>query len=326
MEQSEIVQLVKELIGPNTQVHLSKKWVSLCCPLARWTHAKGRDTSPSAGISIKPGATSIFHCNACHKKGTLSWLVRELEMHTGIDHGDLADSLEDEEFFGGHIPDWGATAVDPMPDPIDKEEYFSLYDSAVGHPYLKKRGIDDATALRLELLHDPGDGYDGVERILFPVYSRDGLFYGFSGRATHKAKLKVKDYHGLPKKQLLLGAHLIVDQPFVVLAEGLVDYARLSRWGLGVMAFMSSTLTPEQAEIVKEIGKPTYFFHDDDEAGLDARDNARELLCNHVPLMKVRYPTECTVETPEGDLRPPEDPAELSKAQVMAMIEDARLM
>ena len=67
-------------------------------------------------------------------------------------------------------------------------------------------------------------------------------------------------------------------------------------------------------------------FHDDDEAGRDARDNAKELLWRHVPLMKVRYPKDCTVETEEGDLRPPEDPAELNADQVEQMIADARLL
>jgi DNA primase len=210
--------------------------------------------------------------------------------------------------------------------PVNKSEYFDLYDSAEGHPYLKKRGVTRRATKEMELLLDPGDG--GEPRILFPVYGLDKQLYGFSGRAVSPtAKLKVKDYHGLPKKRLLLGAHLLAkEDPFVVLVEGLIDYARMRTLGYAGLAFMSSTLTEWQADILKSIGKPVYFFHDDDVAGRDARSKAKGLLWRHVPVMKVRYPKDSTVETPEGGLRPPRDPAELTAEQVREMIDDARFL
>jgi len=163
---------------------------------------------------------------------------------------------------------------------------------------------------------------------LFPVYGYDKKLYGFSGRAvSKKTKLRVKDYHGLPKKHMLLGAHLIQpDDEFVILTEGLFDYANMVENGYPGLAMMCSALTDEQAEILKDIGRPVYFFHDDDKAGLEARDKVREKLCQYLPVLKVRYPAECTVETPEGDLRPPQDPAELSRKQIAKMLKDARLM
>lgn len=328
MDRAEIKQFVREVVGPNTPVEDTDQWVSIPCALAEWTHPRGRDSHPSAGISVRPNGVSIYNCFTCHRRGPLSWLLRQLEQYTGEDWGDYADSLERGEFFGGMIPKWGeATDEEHEPEPIDKAQYFDLYDAATRHPYLRGRGITRRAIKQMELLHDPGDA-GGEERIMFPVYDRAGQLFGFSGRATNpRAALKVKDYYGLPKKRMLLGSHLIQDEDeFVILVEGLFDYARMVTHGLPGMAFMSSTLTPYQAEIVKEIGKPVYFFHDNDEPGEDARDRARNLLWRHVPLMKVRYPTECTVETPEGDLRPPEDPAELSREQVLQMIQDARLL
>lgn len=267
------------------------------------------------------------NCFTCHRRGPVPWLLRLLSDKTGENYSGMADSIEAGEFFGGHIPEWGEMrGEDSLPEPINKQEYFDLYDSAVGHPYLAKRGISRWAARECELLFDPGDG--GEPRILFPVYGYDKKLYGFSGRAIRStAKLKVKDYFGLPKKRLLLGSHLLRgDERYVILVEGIVDYARMVTMGYPGMAFMSSTLTEWQAEILKEIGKPVYFFHDDDKAGKEARDNAKELLWRHIPVMKVRYPTDCTVETPEGDFRPPEDPAELTAEQVEEMIEDARLL
>lgn len=328
MDRKEIREFVKEVIGPNTPMVDTDKWVSICCPLSNWTHAGGRDNHPSAGISIKPNGTSVFNCFTCHQKGKLSWLLGQLERYTGEDWGDMADALDRGEFYGGAIPGWGdVTEEDILPEPLDPETSIDLYDSAAGHPYLKRRGITKSAARTLGLLLDPGDG-GGEERILFPVYGYDKKLYGFSGRATNpEAKLRVKDYFGLPKRLLLLGAHLIQpDDEYVILVEGLFDYAKLVTYGYPAMAFMSSTLTPMQADIVIDIGKPVYFIHDNDGPGEDARDRARELLWRHVPVMKVRYPQEPTIETSGGDLRPPKDPAELTHEQVEEMLDEARLL
>lgn len=328
MDRQEIHRLVKEVLGPNTPTEDHAKWVSICCPLSPFTHERGRDRNPSAGISVKEkGGTSIFHCYTCHKKGPIPWLLRKLESYTGEDWADLADEIEHGEYFGGYIPKWGEGAAEEErpPEPIDKEQYFELYDSAVAHPYVASRGVSASAAAAMELLHDPGDG--DPERILFPVYDAQGAFYGLTGRAvSRQVTPKVKDYFGLPKKWMLLGVHLLQpDDEFVILVEGLFDFARLYSYGYPAVAFMSSTLTPMQADILKDIGKPVYLFHDDDKAGLEARDTAKELLWRHVPVMKVRYPSARTVETPEGGLRPPEDPGELLCRQVESMLADARL-
>lgn len=327
MDRDAIKEFVREVIGPNTTMVDTGNWVSIPCPLAPWTHERGKDSRPSAGISVKEGGTSIYRCFTCHKTGPIHWLLRTLGELTGEDYELMADSLEQGEFFGGLIPQWGGTPCEEAePTAIDKAEYFDLYDSAADHPYLKRRGVSREAAEEMELLLDPGD--PGEPRILFPIYSPDGRLFGFSGRAIRStARLKVKDYFGLPKRRLLLGSHLIrPDDEYVILVEGLMDYARLRTLGYPAMAFMSSTLTEFQAQILRDLGKPVYFFHDDDVAGEDARDNAKKLLWRYLPVMKVRYPDECTVETPEGDLRPPQDPAELDAHQVETMLAQARLL
>lgn len=326
MDRNEVKEFVKEILGPNTLTIDTEGWVGLCCPLSPFTHAGGHDSHPSAGISVKPGETSVFNCFTCHSKGKLSWLVRKLASFTGEDYGEYAETLDKGEFYGGFIPTWGTVTEDKIPKPIDKESSFDLYDPAYNHPYLAERGISREAAVRMELLHDPGDG--GTERILFPVYSPSKELYGFTGRAvTPHAKLRVKDYFGLPKRHLLLGSHLVQDDDdYVIVVEGLFDYAKLVTYEYPAMAFMSSTLTTHQADILKSIGKPVYFFHDNDAAGEDARDNAKELLWRHLPVMKVRYPTEECIETPEGGMRRAKDPAELTRKQVAKMIREARLL
>ena len=71
MDRLEIKELLKEVFGPNVPLVDHTKWVSLCCPLARWTHAGGADSSPSSGVSVKDGDTSIsqnigeMECKEC---------------------------------------------------------------------------------------------------------------------------------------------------------------------------------------------------------------------------------------------------------------------
>lgn len=252
-----------------------------------------------------------------------------LSQYTGDDFSELSEQLEKEEFFGVSVPDWGsAVATTALPQPIENaHQYLDLYDTVTSHPYLTRRGISSATARLLDLRLDPEDS-DGDERILFPVFSPSGGFYGFTGRATHKsARLKVRDYHGLPKRFCLLGSHLIpTDARYVCLVEGLFDMARMVEFGHPACAFMSSTLTDAQAELVRDIGLPTYFFHDNDTAGLDALDKAMDLLCHDVPLMTVTYPRRKLRNRKTGKVRPLKDPGELRENEVAEMIATASLV
>ena len=153
MDRDSIKELIREISGPNTEMIDTDKWVSIPCPLAPFTHEKKRDTHPSAGISVREG-TSIFSCFTCHRKGPVPWLLRTLSRYTGEDYEGMADSIERGEFFGGTIPQWGEEAGEPELVPIDKAESFDLYEEAVGHPYLKKRGISRWATREMELLLD----------------------------------------------------------------------------------------------------------------------------------------------------------------------------
>ena len=329
MERAEVHEFIKEVLGPATFMVDMEGWVSIRCPLAPWTHSTGQDTNPSAGVSVSPHGTSVFNCFTCHCKGPLPYLLKKLEMYTGDDWGHLIGPLEHGEFFGGSLPEWGEKAVhkDTLV-PIDAELYLNLYDSAAGHPYLQRRGVSDDTAELLGLMLDPEDS-EGDERILFPVYGVDKNLYGLSGRAVYPdARLKVRDYHGLKKRLLLLGSHLVDRKKdrYVILVEGLFDYAVMREYGQPAMAFMSSTLTVPQAEIVKDIGLPVYFFHDRDAAGIDARDNAKELLWKHVPVMGVQYPKRKLRNKRTGEVRELKDPAELRQEEVSEMLRSAKLL
>lgn len=332
MKREVIHDVLKDVFGPSIETKDIGGWVSICCPLSDWTHQHGRDSNPSAGVSVNENGTSIFNCFTCHNKFPFHVMLAKYAEYTGEDLGDLIEELEEEEFLGPRsLPRWDALkggTDKAIQMPLDESIFMTLYDSAAGHPYLRKRGISDATARKLELMYDPRDS-QGEPRILFPVRGPDGLLYGFSGRAIRDGvNPKVRDYHGLQKANNVLGAHLVTrDNPDKVLVvEGLFDYAATHECGYHGCAVMHSTLTKAQADILRDFGKPTYLFYDNptiDQAGADAIETAGRQLMHYVPTMRVRYPV-VEIEDDDG-VHLLKDPGELTPEEIKAMIDDCRI-
>lgn len=335
MDRDSIKDVMKDVFGANFAMKDIGDWVSCACVFAPFKHANAIDNHPSAGISCDPDGTSIYNCFTCHTKGPFHRILAEYGDLSGEDLGDLVDELEENEFLGPRaLPSWDRQKekkLDEIQTPLDEGVYMDLYDSAAGHPYLKERGISDATARKLELLFDPKGPTDNEPRILFPIRGYDGLLYGFSGRAiSGKAALKVRDYHGLRKALNLLGAHLVAkDNPKqIILVEGLFDYAKTHENGYHGCAAMHSTLTEAQAAIIRDMGKPTYMMWDNpkvDKAGDSAMREAGKLIYRYVPTMITRYPDIEIYDKKEKDYRLIKDAGELLREDIEEMIKDSRL-
>ncbi len=334
MEREQIKEIMRDIFGRNFYMKDLGEWVSMKCPLAQWTHEKGHDGSPSAGVSVNRDGASGFNCFTCGTSGTAGPLSKMLGLYSdysGEDLGDLIDEIEEGEFLGPRtLQSYDSLLSGNLQDiamPIDEGLYMDLYESAVGHPYLAKRGISKATTRKLELLYDPKDPADREPRILFPVRGPDGLLYGFSGRATRPtAVLKVRDYCGLAKAQCVLGSHLADQASRIVVVEGLVDYAMCHEHGEAGCAMMHANLTEYQAEIVRNIGKPTYLMYDNDKAGSDAYKTAFKQLTRHVPLFKTTYPKVRIEDSSERGWHWLKDPGELLKEELDEMLDKAQLV
>jgi len=327
MDREGVKEVLREVLGVNVELIDHDKWVSMHCPLSPWTHANGADKTPSAGVSINEDGESIFHCYACggRNKGPLSWFLKEHEKYTGESHGALLRDIEGNEFLGGALPEWGTRKNKARPlIPLDETIYLDLYDSAVGHPYLRKRGISNRTAELLNLMIDPEDSA-GDERILFPVYTPDKKLVGFTGRATsNKVELRVRDYHGLKKEAVLLGSHLVEpSDPVIVLCEGLFDLARLLEYGYSAVAALHAGLTDRQLRVLTNLGLPVLLMFDNDHAGHEATEKAAKLLTPLLPVSAVRYPKR------KKDSRGAawaKDPGGMTMEQVDHLVATARIL
>lgn len=328
MEREQIKELLRDVFGRSVYYKDLGEWVSVKCPLAPWTHAKGQDNLPSSGIAVNPDDTSIFNCLSCGFKAPISALLRRYADYSGENLDDLIYEVDQGEFLGPRsIAEYDQILANRMVTravPLDESIYMDLYASAHEHPYLKRRGISKATGKKLELLYDPRDPVDGEPRILFPVRGLDGLLYGFSGRATREgARLKVRDYYGFKKAQNVLGAHFMPSAKRTIVVEGLFDYAAVHELGECGCAIMHASMTDDQASIVREAGKPTFILYDKDKAGTSGVRVSGKLLKDYVPTFKCPYPSVRIADRSKLGWHWLKDPGEMVSEDLAYSLENA---
>ena len=293
------------------------KWLQFSCPLAPWTHRKKTDNNPSCGAQINEQGVSYYKCFSCKRHGLISSLVRSLEFYRDKDYPGLAFQADaaDAEFSFGDFEDRQEDELDELQPPLNEAAFGNLYEPAWGIPearaYLKDRNIGKETAEYMGLGYDPDD-----YRIVFPVRGLDKLLYGYSGRSIlkegqypYKRYPKVRDYHGLPKRHLLLGAENVDAERPLFLHEGLFGQAHLIEIRaddfINPLAMMGSEMTDSKAGIVRELNRLTFLMPDNDEAGdaclfgvydtkLEAFDGggALDKLAQHVPLAIPKWPED----------------------------------
>lgn len=321
---------VLERLGIRVVSRSSRGWLNFHCPLAAWTHQGGHDRRPSAAAKPADGPSG-WTCLTCKNHGRITSLVVQLGRKRGQDLSGLLREVQLAELAGEHVVHFGGfddlPAVEPAPEPLEEAVFDGLYPAASGDPeaaaYLAARGIGGTTADSLGLLWD---GDPRQRRVLFPVRDHAGRLFGFTGRAVDpETSPKIRDYAGLPKRHLVLGAERWRSHRPLILVEGLFGYAALIERGVerlaSVGAVLGSVLTPEKAQLVRGWGEATYLLFDNDEAGeaglfghVDPdgrrvwREGAVARLLDHVPVFVPAWP--------EGK----DDPDQLTLAEVETML------
>ncbi len=178
--------------------------------------------------------------------------------------------------------------------------------------YLRKRGVDDATIRRFgigvsadewtdlcdhlraqeytddELIKagiirdKEGRRYDVFRgRLMFPIQNLYGNVLGFGARALnndHPKYLNTGDTPVFNKRYNVYAANLVRKQrdlKQLILVEGYMDVVALSQYGVqGAVATLGTSLTPEQARLIKRLAPAVWIAYDGDEAGQSATERA----------------------------------------------------
>ncbi len=197
--------------------------------------------------------------------------------------------------------------------------------------YLRKRGVDDATIRRFgigvsadewtdlcdhlraqeytdeELIaagiirDKEGRRYDMFRgRLMFPIQNLYGNVLGFGARALnndHPKYLNTGDTQVFNKRHNVYAANLVRKQrdlKQLYLVEGYMDVVALSQYGVqGAVATLGTSLTQEQARLMKRLAPVVWIAYDGDEAGQAATERA-------VSIFEAEQMTARVMKFPDG--------------------------
>lgn len=136
-------------------------------------------------------------------------------------------------------------------------------------------------------------------RIMFPIWNKDGKVIGFGGRVLGNEQpkyLNSSDSKIFNKSQIVYGLHIarpeIRKKSEAVLFEGYVDV--ISAWQAGVkngIATLGTALTDEQAKLIRRNAETVIICYDSDQAGLKATYRSIEILeSNNCKVKVARLP------------------------------------
>lgn len=151
---------------------------------------------------------------------------------------------------------------------------FTLQGVEYKHPYLEKRGVDEATARYFGIGFFPGRG-TMQGRVVIPIHNAKGELVAYAGRAIDDSEPRYKFPVGFHKVELF-NLHRVLVEPNpsrrVVLVEGFFGCLRVASAGFSCVALMGSSLTEAQAQLLTEHFKAVCLLLDGDEAGWNATD------------------------------------------------------
>jgi DNA primase len=199
------------------------------------------------------------------------------------------------------------------------DEWRGLRDAAAVH------GMDDALLLEAGLLvqrEEQRDPYDRFRnRIIFPIESVSGRVVAFGGRILGESGKGLPKYLNSPetpiyhKGEVLYGLswakNAIRREEGALVVEGYMDAVSLGAAGIeNVVAPLGTSLTEEQARLLRRYCTRVYLLFDSDQAGLKATFRAGDVL-----LAEGVHPSVVT-------LPPGEDPDSLVRSRGAAALQE----
>lgn len=162
-----------------------------------------------------------------------------------------------------------------------KDSWTDLYD------HLTKIGYREDELLELNLISKSKNGnyIDRFrDRVMFPIINRNNRIMGFGARAFGDAKPKYLNSRETPifhKGSNVFNINIISRESSrerIILVEGYMDVISLYNSGINYsVASLGTSLTIDQANIIKKMARDIYICYDSDSAGINATSRAIDI-------------------------------------------------
>lgn len=240
------------------------------CPLANWTHNRGKDKRPS--LMARAGDPALFKCWACQEKGSFKTLSKKYAEYSGDWRAyNYVISIEGgkKNYWQPSVKPYGKPMFKKQTEEVAKE----ITEEDLAKRYLEEvpnyaydRGCTPEQILKWEL------GYDAYEkRMIFPVRDHRGKLMGVSGRDLTGLddRSKYKHYFGF-KKELFLYGERFWDpaNKRAFICEGFFDVLNMERHGLkNVFAPFGTGLSWDQMKKLRDWFDEIIFLPDANDVG-----------------------------------------------------------
>ena len=162
-----------------------------------------------------------------------------------------------------------------------KDSWTDLYD------HLTKLGYKEEELLNLNLISKSKNGnyIDRFrDRVMFPIINKNNKVIAFGARGFGDAKPKYLNSRETPifhKGSNLFNMNIISRESSrqrIILVEGYMDVISLYNSGINYsVASLGTSLTEDQAAIIKKMAKDIYICYDSDKAGINATSRAIDI-------------------------------------------------
>ena len=166
-----------------------------------------------------------------------------------------------------------------------KDSWTDLYD------HLTKLGYKEEELLDLNLISKSKNGnyIDRFrDRVMFPIINRNNKVIAFGARGFGDAKPKYLNSRETPifhKGSNLFNMNIISRESSrqrIILVEGYMDVISLYNSGINYsVASLGTSLTEDQAAIIKKMAKDIYICYDSDKAGINATSRAIDIFLSN---------------------------------------------
>lgn len=174
----------------------------------------------------------------------------------------------------------------------------------------RKIPLTIAAEAGLVVMGESGEYYDRFrDRLMFPIWDRQGRVVAFGGRAMGDAQPKYLNSPETPvfrKSRTIYALHLAKERMMAertaLLLEGYMDVVAAHQAGFThAIASMGTALTDEQIGILSRLVSRVIVVYDSDNAGIEAAKRAAEILQQHeIEVLVARLPDG---EDPDSLLR-----------------------